>query len=280
MRKRREDPLPDGKQPRVTGPDGGQTGRLAAMLSEFRSRPLWHVQRLLIGLNLVACAGLVVLVLLARDVLFSSSPLDRSTPGPNPTNPPPTETPVLEPDPDAEGDASAALTGGAGGSEDAECGDGFLAASEECEPLVCQEDAPQSCVQDVGCDSGETCSADTCTCEPVPLRPTPTMFSVTGLCGNGICNAGENAATCPADCGSAVGQPRPAGDGSDGTLCGDGICQSGESPRWCGDCYDPRRPEESECPECVDPTGADGRLCGDGICQPAESPDWCGDCPA
>lgn len=272
MGKRRENPPPDGKQPRVTR-------LLAAMLSEVRRRPLWHLQRLLIGMNLVACAGLVILVLMARDVLFSSPAPGEFTPDPSPTNPPPMETPVPGPGQDTQGDAADASTGGVEGSGDAECGDGLVAASEECEPQVCREGPPRSCTQNVGCDPGETCSADTCTCEPTPLRPTPTMYFVTGLCGNGICSAGENAVTCPADCGSAAGQPRPAGDGSDGTLCGDGICQSGESPRWCGDCYDPRHPEEAECPECVDPTGADGKLCGDGVCQPAESPDWCGDCP-
>ena len=40
------------------------------MPSEFYRRPLWHVQRLLISLNLVAIVGLVILVWMARGVLF------------------------------------------------------------------------------------------------------------------------------------------------------------------------------------------------------------------
>lgn len=40
-----------------------------------------------------------------------------------------------------------------------------------------------------------------------------------GFCGNGLCEAGENAMSCPKDCGFVV--------------CGNGLCEAGESSATC-----------------------------------------------
>jgi len=70
---------------------------------------------------------------------------------------------------------------------------------------------------------------------------------VNPICGNGACEAGENATSCPADCGG-------------GTKCGNGICEQGESVGCPADC------------------GGE-TVCGNGICEAGESAATCpGDC--
>ncbi len=69
----------------------------------------------------------------------------------------------------------------------------------------------------------------------------------TPICGNGACEAGENANTCPADCGG-------------GTKCGNGICEQGESVGCPADC-------------------GGGTKCGNGVCEAGENSTTCpGDC--
>jgi hypothetical protein len=122
-------------------------------------------------------------------------------------------------------------------------------------------------------------------------------------CGDWICGPGEDAVSCPQDCGECgdgVCGPGedPVGCPQDCAVCGDAVCGFGETPASCpddcGPCGDglcaPDVGEDATiCPaDCFcgntvcEPSEAGGSCpadcgpCGDGQCQPQETP--C-DCP-
>ena len=66
------------------------------------------------------------------------------------------------------------------------------------------------------------------------------------VCGDDLCQAGEDCASCPADCAC------------DGPVCGDGTCDA---------------PSET-CTTCEDDCGVCA-MCGDGTCDPTEDCDTC-----
>jgi len=113
------------------------------------------------------------------------------------------------------------------------------------------------------CASGETpktCAQDCC-----------------GGCGDGKCllGCGENATSCPSDCGTACGNGKCEGGESPQTCatdcakfaCGNKSCDPGENPQNCpsdcgtpcGDCICQNGENGSSCP-------ADCGYCGDGVC--------------
>lgn len=84
--------------------------------------------------------------------------------------------------------------------------------------------------------------------------PTGEIASIT--CGDGTCSAGEDAASCPADCGSI------AAPTTESPICGDGSCNGSETALSCAaDCMSlpPLNP------------GLFGPSCGDGTCDSGES---------
>jgi hypothetical protein len=141
-----------------------------------------------------------------------------------------------------------------------------------------------------------------------------TLFSGGG-CPNGTCDAGETAATCPADCSAAVCPNGVCEAGEDvtscpadctGPVCGDGACDAGEDTASCpidcpagacgdGSCNIAAGEDAMTCPtDCFcgngscepneDPTvcPADcggGPVCGNGLCEPGEMGSCPGDCP-
>ena len=82
----------------------------------------------------------------------------------------------------------------------------------------------EACYPNGTCDEGFACADDVC-------------VVAVDTCGNGACETAEDAATCPADCGSLP-------------LCGDGICQAAE--------------RVATCPKDCQP------VCGDGMVEGAE----------
>ncbi|MBN1770829.1 MAG: hypothetical protein JXB32_06205 [Deltaproteobacteria bacterium] len=124
----------------------------------------------------------------------------------------------------------------------------------------------------LGCDDGgDVCVAD-CTGRECGLEPNcgremcgycppdrPICNYETGrcnagpsTCGDGTCGAGENCATCPADCGCPAGQVCSGGVCVIVTGCGDGSCGAGEN---CATC-----PADCGCPS--------GQICdAGGVCR-------------
>jgi hypothetical protein len=84
------------------------------------------------------------------------------------------------------------------------------------------------------------------------------------VCGDAVCDAGEDAASCPADCPD---------------VCGDGLCTGAEDaascaadcPEVCGDGLCTGSEDTTNC------TADCGTLCGDGICNGAEDELSCPD---
>ncbi|MFH2063015.1 MAG: hypothetical protein ABIJ46_02560 [bacterium] len=119
------------------------------------------------------------------------------------------------------------------------------------------------------CDEHEACSDGECVAVP--------------WCGDGECGDGEDAETCPDDCGADCGDGFCTHDEDCGSCeadCGcDGeheACVEGECVvvPWCGDdeCGD-----GETCADCVEDCGECPPACGNGVCNPYED---CDSCPA
>jgi hypothetical protein len=177
------------------------------------------------------------------------------------------------------------------------CGDGKIAAGEECDPqasptgcteglvcdgfCICREpanycgdgilSATEECDVGIGCDTGYTCDMGSCTCEE-STEPPPTE----GYCGDGKVEGNEECESA-SDCGSGYSctnclcvETTTCGDGE---ITGSEECDPNASPTGCDSGYSCA----SNC-KCVQtPTYCgDGEVNGAEECDPNASPTGCG----
>jgi subtilisin family serine protease len=140
-----------------------------------------------------------------------------------------------------------------------DCDDGDACTSDSCsagtcshDPLSCDDldlctidncDPASGCIHDpIDCVDGDICTTDTCApatgCVNDPIVP---------CCGDTFCEVGEDACSCPADCGSPPGSE---------TNCSDGVDEDCDGQTDCSD---------SECTG--DPACPTGPVCGNRVCE-------------
>jgi hypothetical protein len=127
-------------------------------------------------------------------------------------------------------------------------------------PFFCCKDCDPQCPEGYECKGNYCVKKGTCP-EFVPECKT------TSSCGNGKCDPGEDATSCPADCGSGT--------------CGDGKCEPSESctscPKDCGTC--PQTCGNGKCDPGENatncPADCGSTTCGNGKCDPGEDATSC-----
>ncbi len=194
-------------------------------------------------------------------------------------------------DPDCDSDAACFMPGCGNGACEAD--ENVCSCSEDCGSAPSAESSCENGVDD-DCDGAVDCADADCTSDAAcSVEP----------CGDGACDSasGENACTCPADCGSPRATERKCSDHTDDDCdgavdcadsdcasdaacsvepCGDGVCDSASGEDGCTcpeDCGSPPSSErkctdgmDDDCdgyadgddPDCIAASG-----CGNGVCE-------------
>lgn len=196
---------------------------------------------------------------------------------------------------DFEGDCKALLSAGEQclilvdqSYELLDCAAGLYCAidHEQLEASFCavQRQIGESCVgyPSGECVYGAVCDGNSGTCQP--NQSEAAFCFQPPVCGNAYCELGEEAETCPQDCGYCGDDYCAPQEGEDCLedcgYCGDGVCFWDENPLSCAqDC--PGFCGDGVClgAESLDDCPVDCAVCGDGVCSPYEGcTQDCGEC--